>query len=126
MTAWFLWQNSFSILQLRNHAENVLHAGSATNGFMNCSDIYTKGKGTLADLDRLKNMSLVIKDTSLCGLGQSSPNPVLSTLDNFRDEYVAHVTDKEMSGRSMQATLWNILSLLKTVSDVQHVQEFVL
>ena len=55
----------------------------------------TKGKGTLADLDRLKNMSLVIKDTSLCGLGQSSPNPVLSTLDNFRDEYEAHVTSKK-------------------------------
>jgi NADH:ubiquinone oxidoreductase, NADH-binding (51 kD) subunit len=55
----------------------------------------TKGKGTMADLDRLKNMSLVIKDTSLCGLGQSSPNPVLSTLDNFREEYVAHVTTKK-------------------------------
>ncbi|MCU0461766.1 MAG: NADH-quinone oxidoreductase subunit NuoF [Bacteroidales bacterium] len=55
----------------------------------------TKGKGTLADLDRLKNMSLVIKDTSLCGLGQSSPNPVLSTLTNFRDEYEAHVTLKK-------------------------------
>ncbi|MCX6301788.1 MAG: NADH-quinone oxidoreductase subunit NuoF [Bacteroidia bacterium] len=55
----------------------------------------TKGKGTLADLDRLKNMSLVIKDTSLCGLGQSSPNPVLSTLENFREEYEAHVTIKK-------------------------------
>jgi NADP-reducing hydrogenase subunit HndC len=55
----------------------------------------TKGKGTLADLDRLKNMCLVIKDTSLCGLGQSSPNPVLSTLDNFREEYEAHVTAKK-------------------------------
>jgi NADH:ubiquinone oxidoreductase subunit F (NADH-binding)/(2Fe-2S) ferredoxin len=55
----------------------------------------TKGKGTLADLDRLKNMSLVIKDTSLCGLGQSSPNPVLSTLNNFREEYEAHVTVKK-------------------------------
>jgi NADP-reducing hydrogenase subunit HndC len=54
-----------------------------------------KGNGTLADLQRLRNMSLVIKDTSLCGLGQSSPNPVLSTLDNFMDEYVAHVTDKK-------------------------------
>lgn len=55
----------------------------------------TKGNGTMADLDRLRNMSLVIKDTSLCGLGQSSPNPVLSTLDNFMDEYVSHVTDKK-------------------------------
>jgi NADH:ubiquinone oxidoreductase subunit F (NADH-binding)/(2Fe-2S) ferredoxin len=54
-----------------------------------------EGKGSLADLDRLKNMSLVIKDTSLCGLGQTSPNPVLSMMDNFREEYVAHVTDKK-------------------------------
>ena len=55
----------------------------------------TEGKGSLADLDRLRNMSLVIKDTALCGLGQTSPNPVLSTLDNFMDEYVAHVRDKK-------------------------------
>jgi NADH:ubiquinone oxidoreductase subunit F (NADH-binding)/(2Fe-2S) ferredoxin/NAD-dependent dihydropyrimidine dehydrogenase PreA subunit len=54
-----------------------------------------EGKGTLADLDRLKNMSVVIKDTSLCGLGQTSPNPVLSMMDNYYDEYVAHVTDKK-------------------------------
>jgi NADH:ubiquinone oxidoreductase subunit F (NADH-binding) len=55
----------------------------------------TEGKGALEDLDRLRNMSLVIKDTALCGLGQTSPNPVLSTLDNFTDEYVAHVRDKK-------------------------------
>ena len=54
----------------------------------------TKGNGTMADLDRLKNMCNVIKDTSLCGLGQTSPNPVLSTMNNFWDEYVAHVTEK--------------------------------
>jgi len=53
------------------------------------------GKGTRADLERLRNMSLVIKDTSLCGLGQSSPNPVLSTLENFMDEYITHVTDRK-------------------------------
>lgn len=55
----------------------------------------TDGKGMMADLDRLRNMSNVIKDTALCGLGQTSPNPVLSTLDNFMDEYVAHVKDKK-------------------------------
>ena len=53
------------------------------------------GKGKLEDLDRLRNMSLVIKDTALCGLGQTSPNPVLSMMDNYYDEYVAHVTDKK-------------------------------
>ncbi|MEW5847099.1 MAG: NADH-ubiquinone oxidoreductase-F iron-sulfur binding region domain-containing protein [Bacteroidota bacterium] len=58
-------------------------------------DRITKGEGTMEDLERLRNLSQVIKDTSLCGLGQTSPNPVLSTLDNFYDEYVAHVVDKK-------------------------------
>ncbi|MFP4024266.1 MAG: NADH-ubiquinone oxidoreductase-F iron-sulfur binding region domain-containing protein [Thiohalospira sp.] len=56
-------------------------------------DQITQGKATMDDLQRLRNMSEVIKETSLCGLGQTSPNPVLSTLDNFWDEYVAHVID---------------------------------
>jgi len=54
-----------------------------------------EGKGIEADIDRLRNLGEVIKDTSLCGLGQSSPNPVLSTLDNFMDEYQSHVIDKK-------------------------------
>ena len=54
-----------------------------------------KGKGTEEDLDYLRNLSAVIKDTALCGLGQTSPNPVLSTLDYFYDEYLAHVRDKK-------------------------------
>lgn len=56
-------------------------------------DQITLGKATEKDLDRLRNMCEVIKDTSLCGLGQTSPNPVLSTLENFYDEYIAHVVD---------------------------------
>jgi NADH:ubiquinone oxidoreductase subunit F (NADH-binding) len=55
----------------------------------------TKGEGTLDDLEKLKNLSYVIKDTSLCGLGQTSPNPVLSTIDNFLDEYLEHVVEKK-------------------------------
>ncbi len=55
----------------------------------------TQGNGTVEDLDKLRNLSNVIKDTSLCGLGQTSPNPVLSTLDNFYDEYLEHVTSKK-------------------------------
>jgi NADH:ubiquinone oxidoreductase subunit F (NADH-binding)/(2Fe-2S) ferredoxin len=56
-------------------------------------DKITMGLGTEEDLNRLKSLSKVIKDTSLCGLGQTSPNPVLSTLDNFYDEYLAHVKE---------------------------------
>jgi len=52
------------------------------------------GKGTEDDLEYLKNLSVVIKDTSLCGLGQTSPNPVLSTLQYFWDEYLTHVTER--------------------------------
>jgi NADH:ubiquinone oxidoreductase subunit F (NADH-binding)/(2Fe-2S) ferredoxin len=55
----------------------------------------TKGNGTKDDIDRLINLGNVIKDTSLCMLGQSSPNPVLSIIDNFREEYEAHVHDKK-------------------------------
>ncbi len=55
----------------------------------------TLGQGTMEDLEQLKNLSKVIKDSALCGLGQTSPNPVLSTIDNFWDEYVAHVVDKK-------------------------------
>ena len=55
----------------------------------------TDGDGTLEDLQTLEDLANMIKDASLCGLGQSAPNPVLSTLANFRDEYVAHVVDKK-------------------------------
>ncbi|MDD2962884.1 MAG: NADH-ubiquinone oxidoreductase-F iron-sulfur binding region domain-containing protein [Bacteroidales bacterium] len=55
----------------------------------------TKGEGTMEDLENLRNLSQVIKDTALCGLGQTSPNPVLSTLDNFWEEYLEHVTEKK-------------------------------
>jgi NADP-reducing hydrogenase subunit HndC len=54
-----------------------------------------KGNGVREDIDRLINLSNVIKDTSLCMLGQSSPNPVLSVIENFRNEYEAHIVDKK-------------------------------
>ncbi|OGV46626.1 MAG: NADH dehydrogenase [Lentisphaerae bacterium GWF2_44_16] len=53
------------------------------------------GNGTELTLKKLKDLSLIIKDTALCGLGQTSPNPVLSTMANFMDEYIAHVKDKK-------------------------------
>ena len=55
----------------------------------------TKGNGTMEDLDNVRNLGRVIKDTALCGLGQTSPNPILSTIENFYDEYVEHIKDKK-------------------------------
>lgn len=55
----------------------------------------TEGKGTMEHLEDLKELGYIIKDSSLCGLGQTSPNPVLSTMNFFWDEYVAHVKDKD-------------------------------
>ena len=55
----------------------------------------TEGNGTLEDIDELENLAAKIKATALCGLGQTAPNPVLSTIRNFRDEYIAHVVDKK-------------------------------
>ena len=57
-------------------------------------DKITKGKGTLEDLDKLEELCYYIKANSLCGLGQTAPNPVLSTLRYFKDEYIAHVVEK--------------------------------
>ncbi len=55
----------------------------------------TKGQATLEDLDKMEELCYYIKDNALCGLGQTAPNPVLSTLRYFRDEYVAHIVDKK-------------------------------
>ena len=55
----------------------------------------TSGNGELSDLDKLEELCQYIKANSLCGLGQTAPNPVLSTLRFFRDEYVAHIVDKK-------------------------------
>ncbi|MCL3780439.1 NADH-quinone oxidoreductase subunit NuoF [Prolixibacteraceae bacterium JC049] len=68
-------------------------------------DKITQGKGTKEDLDRLRMLGNVIKDTSLCGLGQTSPNPILSTLDNFYDEYLAHVEDGRCPAGQCKALL---------------------
>ncbi|HQH46976.1 MAG TPA: NADH-quinone oxidoreductase subunit NuoF [Candidatus Syntrophosphaera thermopropionivorans] len=54
----------------------------------------TEGKGELEDLDRLEELALNISKGSLCGLGQTAPNPVLTTLRYFKDEYLAHIVDK--------------------------------
>ena len=54
----------------------------------------TEGKGTEEDIDKLEKLGKIIKDTSLCGLGQTAPNPILSTIKYFHDEYLAHVVDK--------------------------------
>ena len=58
-------------------------------------DKITKGNGTLEDLDEMEKLCHYIKENSLCGLGQTAPNPVLSTYKFFKDEYIAHVVDKK-------------------------------
>lgn len=63
------------------------------------------GRGTEEDLGRLKELSEVIRDTALCGLGQTAPNPILSTLRVFEDEYIAHVRDKRCSAGQCSALL---------------------
>ena len=57
-------------------------------------DKITKGKATMEDLDKLETLCYHIKENALCGLGQTAPNPVLSTLKYFRDEYIAHIQEK--------------------------------
>ncbi len=63
----------------------------------------TEGKAVAKDLEILKNLCNVIKDTSLCGLGQTSPNPVLSTMANFWDEYVQHVEEQRCAANACKS-----------------------
>ncbi len=66
-----------------------------TKRLLELLDKIIAGNGTLEDIDKLEELCEYIKSASLCGLGQTAPNPVLSTLHYFRDEYIAHVVDKK-------------------------------
>ncbi len=65
----------------------------------------TSGKGTMRDLERIEELAQFIKENSLCGLGQTAPNPVLSTLQYFREEYLAHIQDKRCPAGVCKALL---------------------
>ena len=66
-----------------------------TKRLLEILDKIISGNGEMEDLDRLEELANYIKSASLCGLGQTAPNPVLSTLRYFRDEYIAHIVDKK-------------------------------
>lgn len=76
-----------------------------TKRLLEMLDKITKGKATLEDLDKMEKLCYYIKDNALCGLGQTAPNPVLSTLKFFRDEYEAHVIDKKCPAGVCKALL---------------------
>jgi NADH:ubiquinone oxidoreductase subunit F (NADH-binding)/(2Fe-2S) ferredoxin len=71
----------------------------------------TEGKATMEDLDKLEMLAQNIKDTSLCGLGQTAPNPVLSTMRYFRDEYEAHVKEHRCPAGVCQALLNYVITM---------------
>ena len=64
-----------------------------TKNMLKILEKIVKGKGTMEDLEVLEDLAYTVKDGSLCGLGKTAPNPVLSTLKYFRDEYIAHIRD---------------------------------
>ena len=66
-----------------------------TRRLLEILDKIISGNGEMEDLDRLEELATYIKSASLCGLGQTAPNPVLSTMRYFRDEYIAHIVDKK-------------------------------
>ncbi len=76
-------------------------------------DKITKGQGTLEDIDKLEALCYHIKANSLCGLGQTAPNPVLSTLKYFRDEYIAHVVEKRCPAGVCKSLLSYVIDPVK-------------
>jgi len=70
----------------------------------------TEGRGELTDIATLQDLGIAIKKASLCGLGQTAPNPILSTINYFRDEYEAHITDKRCpSNCCKELLLWQVV-----------------
>jgi NADH-quinone oxidoreductase subunit F len=65
----------------------------------------TEGEGREGDIEKLEDLAIKIKDGSLCGLGQTAPNPVLTTLKYYRDEYEAHIRDKKCPALSCKKLL---------------------
>ncbi len=76
-----------------------------TKRMMEILEKITDGKATLEDLDELEKLAYYIKENSLCGLGQTAPNPVLATLRFFKDEYIAHIVDKKCPAGVCKALL---------------------
>jgi len=75
----------------------------------NILDKITQGNGTLDDLDKMTEIGSAMKKASLCALGQTSPNPILSTLHYFKDEYLAHIVDKKCpSGKCKSLITYSI------------------
>jgi bidirectional [NiFe] hydrogenase diaphorase subunit len=72
----------------------------------------TNGSARMADLSRLEELCTMVKETSLCGLGQSAPNPVLSTIRYFRDEYETHIKNRHCSAEVCRMTEKPILALI--------------
>jgi ferredoxin len=75
----------------------------------------TAGEGSLEDIKKLETLALTVKQGSLCGLGQTAPNPVLSTLRHFRDEYLAHIVDRTCPARVCKNLITYIIDPEKCV-----------
>ena len=76
-----------------------------TKRMLEILDKVTKGTATMEDLDKLEELCYYVKENALCGLGQTAPNPVLSTLRYFRDEYEAHIKEKRCPAGVCKALL---------------------
>jgi ferredoxin len=76
----------------------------------------TEGNGTMEDLEELEELSNVVKSNSLCALGQTAANPVISTLKHFRDEYIAHIQDKACPAKVCKSLINYTIDMDKCVS----------
>ncbi|KPU26708.1 NADH dehydrogenase [Caloranaerobacter sp. TR13] len=87
-----------------------------TKRLLEILDKITSGKGEMEDLEILESLCYDIKDSSLCGLGQTAPNPILSTLKYFKDEYIAHIKDKTCPAGVCNGLLKIVISKEKCVA----------
>lgn len=89
----------------RESCGKCIYCRIGTKRMLGVIEKIVRGEGEEGDMDELYSMALSVKDGSLCGLGQTAPNPVLTTLKYFRDEYIAHIRDKRCPAKSCKALI---------------------
>ena len=114
-TAWWTWRSSSSRSRRAKPAANARRAARAPSACWKSSPASPKATAVPEDLEKLEKLSKHVKRASLCGLGQSAPNPMLSTMQNFRDEYEAHINDKHCPAGVCSALLNYIIDPDKCV-----------
>ncbi len=120
---WLTSQNSTLNLQLMKAAAECTPCRIGTKKLLDYLTKITDGKGEIEDLDKIQELANHMKSSSLCALGQTAANPILSTMNAFGDEYLAHIKDKKCPAGVCKSSFILLPLMLINAADVHFAQE---